>query len=103
MVTVDRSLSEKRTNSCIQAVENLECLLKTCPYRTIKLCHITTESVTGDEKKPTVCSLVDDSEFNLSIAAMHVWRVEHPAAVGTIKGRGHLQQGDGGVLLLNIP
>lgn len=47
-------------------------------------------------------NFVDDSEDNLSITAMNIWRVAHLADVGTIKGRRHLLQSDGDVPSHNI-
>lgn len=47
-------------------------------------------------------TFVDDSKDDLSAAAVHIWAVAHLAAVGAIKGRRHLMQGDGNVPSHNI-
>lgn len=50
----------------------------------------------------TSLTFVDDSEEDLSIAAVHIWTVAHLADVGAIKGRRHIEQGDGNVPFHNI-
>lgn len=47
-------------------------------------------------------TFVHDFEDDLSIAAMHIWRIAHLADVGAVKGRRHLMQSDGNIPFHNI-
>lgn len=47
-------------------------------------------------------TFVDDSEDDLSITALHIWRVTHLAGERAIKGRFHLMQADGDIPSQNI-
>lgn len=50
------------------------------------------------ESSRSAClTFVDDFEVDLSITSVHIWTVTHLADEGTIEGRRHLMQGDGGV------